>query len=60
MSFIGMPLLFGEVKQYLQQANFSHFEFRQTLFNPLENIKAVEPVKEGYGKALLWFCEHKS
>ena len=40
----------GEVKQYLQQANFSHFEFRQTLFNPLENIKAVEPVKEGYGE----------
>ena len=40
----------AEVKRYLHRANFGHFEFRQTLFGPVEDIKEVEPVKEGYGE----------
>lgn len=34
----------------LRTAGFSGFEFRQTLFGPLDEIQEPEPVKEGYGE----------
>jgi SAM-dependent methyltransferase len=34
----------------LEQAGFGGFEYRQTLFQPLDEMAEVEPVKEGYGK----------
>jgi SAM-dependent methyltransferase len=34
----------------LQKAGFGSFECRQTLFQPLETMAEVEPVKEGYGQ----------
>lgn len=34
----------------LKRANFKNFEFTQTLFHRLEEIKKQEPVKEGYGE----------
>ena len=34
----------------LEQAGFGSFEYRQTLFTPLNEMAEVEPVKEGYGK----------
>ncbi|MCE5214224.1 MAG: class I SAM-dependent methyltransferase [Methanobacterium sp.] len=39
-----------EVRSFMEKANFKDFNYRQTLFQPLENIIGVEPVKEGYGK----------
>jgi hypothetical protein len=29
---------------------FSDLQFRQTLFQPLEDLQEVEPVKEGHGE----------
>lgn len=34
----------------LNRAGFRHFNFSQTLFHSLEEIKEVEPVKSGYGE----------
>jgi len=34
----------------LNRAGFRHFNFSQTLFHPVEDIKAVEPSKSGYGE----------
>jgi SAM-dependent methyltransferase len=34
----------------LEKAGFGSFEYRQTLFQPLETMAEVEPVKEGHGK----------
>lgn len=39
-----------EVILFLQNAGFSDFAIRQTLFKPLDQINALEPVEEGYGK----------
>ena len=39
-----------EVLKIIACAGFDRFEFRQTLFNELESVIHVEPVKEGYGK----------
>jgi len=39
-----------EVIDLLKEAGFKNFEFRQTIFNTLDNIDDVEPVKEGYGE----------
>jgi SAM-dependent methyltransferase len=39
-----------EIVQRLGQAGFAAFEFRQTLFKPLEELEEVEPVKEGHGQ----------
>ncbi|MHA1844694.1 MAG: class I SAM-dependent methyltransferase [Promethearchaeota archaeon] len=39
-----------EVLQYLRKARFSNFEFSQTIFHQLSEIKALEPVRPGYGK----------
>jgi ubiquinone/menaquinone biosynthesis C-methylase UbiE len=39
-----------EVVAYLKKAGFKDFDFKQTLFCPLTDIREIEPVKEGYGK----------
>jgi ubiquinone/menaquinone biosynthesis C-methylase UbiE len=44
---------FYSVKQvidYLNKAGFKDFSFKQTIFHSLDEIKNVEPVKEGYGE----------
>jgi len=35
---------------HLKEAGFRRFTFRQTLFRPLQEISASEPVKEGHGE----------
>jgi len=40
----------GEITQYLETAGFSRFQYRQTLFSPLEKIRKAEPVKPGFGE----------
>ncbi len=39
-----------EVIGLFKEAGFKNFKFRQTIFNTLDEIDAVEPVKEGYGE----------
>lgn len=39
-----------EVISHLQMTGFTHFESAQTLFDPLEEITTIEPVKFGYGE----------
>jgi ubiquinone/menaquinone biosynthesis C-methylase UbiE len=39
-----------EVVAYLKKAGFKDFDFKQTLFCPLTDIRNIEPVKEGYGE----------
>jgi ubiquinone/menaquinone biosynthesis C-methylase UbiE len=39
-----------EVIDLLKESGFKNFEFRQTIFNTLDNIDKIEPVKEGYGE----------
>lgn len=39
-----------EVVSHMQQAGFSGFTFRQTLFGPLDRMEKADPVKEGYGE----------
>jgi len=39
-----------EVLLYLKETGFKDFNFVQTIFHNLEEIKDVEPVKEGYGE----------
>lgn len=39
-----------EVVSYLKKAGFKNFSFVQTIFHPLEEIKDIEPIKEGYGE----------
>ncbi len=39
-----------EIVTHLEQAGFEQFEFRQTLFKPLDQMEGVEPVKKGYGQ----------
>ena len=39
-----------EVVHYLDITGFKDYSFRQTIFNPLEEIKNIEPVEKGYGK----------
>lgn len=34
----------------LNRAGFKHFKFSQTLFKPLNDIKAFEPARPGYGE----------
>ncbi len=40
----------GEIVSALQQAGFRSFSYRQTIFHPLAELTAVEPVEEGHGK----------
>ena len=39
----------GEVVTFLEKAGFSKFSFVQTIFRSLADIKAIEPLKKGYG-----------
>lgn len=39
-----------EVVGYLKKAGFSNFIFRQTIFDKLDKIKTIQPVKNGYGE----------
>lgn len=39
-----------EVENFLLDANFNDFNFIQTLFHPLNEIKQIEPFENGYGK----------
>jgi SAM-dependent methyltransferase len=39
-----------EVVAHLKSAGFTRFTFAQTIFHHLTEIRAVEPVKEGYGE----------
>jgi ubiquinone/menaquinone biosynthesis C-methylase UbiE len=39
-----------EVVSHMKNANFKDFSFRQTLFQPSEKLKCIEPVKKGYGE----------
>ena len=40
----------NEVKLHMKNAHFKDFQFRQTLSHPLNELKHIDPVKEGYGK----------
>ncbi|MBW2981540.1 class I SAM-dependent methyltransferase [Candidatus Woesearchaeota archaeon] len=39
-----------EVVEHLQRAGFGDMEFNQTIFHPLGEIEAIEPIKPGYGE----------
>jgi ubiquinone/menaquinone biosynthesis C-methylase UbiE len=39
-----------QVISYLKEAGFKDFNFTQTIFQPLPDIKAIEPVELGYGE----------
>lgn len=39
-----------EMLSHLKSAGFVEFEFRQTLFMPLDQMENPDPVKEGYGQ----------
>ena len=39
-----------EILTLMQGAGFHDFEFKQTLFHPLDEISETEPVLDGYGK----------
>ena len=39
-----------EVVSYLEKAGFKDFDFVQTIFHNLKEIKDIEPIKEGYGE----------
>jgi len=34
----------------LKKVGFKNFNFTQTIFHTLSKIKAIEPIKEGYGE----------
>lgn len=40
----------NEVIKYLDQAGFHNFEFMQTIYQPLNQIKQIQEVKKGYGQ----------
>lgn len=35
----------------MENAHFKYFQFRQTLFNPLNELKHIDTVKKGYGES---------
>jgi len=39
-----------EVVSHLKMAGFKVFNFAQTIFHNLAEIKGIEPVREGYGE----------
>lgn len=41
-----------EVEYFLKKAGFRDFIFKQTLFNPPEELKEIEPVRDGFGEGL--------
>ena len=50
--FYGPAIFFSvdEVTNFLKDAGFGNFKYVQTVFGMLDEIKSVEPVKEGYGE----------
>jgi len=34
---------------FLKKSGFGEFEFRQTLFEPIDKITTKDPVRDGYG-----------
>ncbi len=40
----------NEVRLHMENAHFKDLHFRQTLFHPLNGLKHIDPVKEGYGE----------
>ncbi|HQO08742.1 MAG TPA: class I SAM-dependent methyltransferase [Clostridiales bacterium] len=40
----------GELVSYLKEAGFKNFQFTQTIFRDLNDLKAIEEVREGYGE----------
>lgn len=50
--FYGPATFFSvdEVTNFLKDAGFGNFKYVQTVFGMLDEIKSVEPVKEGYGE----------
>ena len=42
--------LVHQIVAYLKKAGFNNFNFSQTIFRDLSEIKEIEPVKEGYGE----------
>jgi ubiquinone/menaquinone biosynthesis C-methylase UbiE len=39
-----------EVKEYLKASGFKNQKIVQTIFNPLETINTLEPIKKGFGE----------
>jgi len=39
-----------EITDYLKQAGFGYFQYRQTIFDDVENPNHPQPVSEGYGQ----------
>ena len=39
-----------DVLCYLNNSNFQSYSFCQTIFQPLDKIKKIEPIRKGYGK----------
>lgn len=50
--FYGIATFYSvdEVANYLRKTGFRDLGFSQTIFKPLKEITAIEPVKEGYGE----------
>ena len=50
--FYGPAIFFSvkEVESYLKKVGFNSFAYKQTIFDTLDNIKSVQPVKDGYGE----------
>jgi len=40
----------AEILLNLEKVGFKNFSFTQTIFHSLSKIKAIEPIKEGYGE----------
>lgn len=40
----------AEIVAHMKQAGFEDFAFRQTLFKPLQDMEAADPVKDGHGQ----------
>lgn len=40
----------AEIVFILKKVGLKNFNFTQTIFHSLSNIKAIEPIKEGYGE----------
>jgi len=40
----------AEIVLILKKVGFKNFNFTQTIFHSLSKIKAIEPIKEGYGE----------
>jgi len=39
----------GEIASYLQRSGFRNFIYKQTIYQPLNQIDTIEPVTDGYG-----------